>query len=82
MEAITEDSCFIGAYQSDFIEQVNKKNLKGKKLNKLSVNDVCVASNGDLYVTDYVNESIVCLSPSDTVSKAFSTAPLEPSPDS
>lgn len=38
-EAINEDTCFVGAFQSDYIEQINKKNEKGKKLNISSVND-------------------------------------------
>lgn len=40
LEAINEDTCFVGAFQSDYIEQINKKNKKGKKLNISSVNDV------------------------------------------
>lgn len=32
LEAINEDTCFVGAFQSDYIEQINKKNEKGKKL--------------------------------------------------
>lgn len=39
LEAINEDTCFVGAFQSDYIEQMNKKNEKGKKLNISSVND-------------------------------------------
>ncbi|XP_052706488.1 uncharacterized protein LOC128181946 [Crassostrea angulata] len=78
MEAIKEDICFIGALRSDYIKQVNKKNKTGKKLNKSNVNDVCITRNGDLYVTDSVNESIVRLSPSGAVSSEFSTAPLKP----
>lgn len=78
MEAINEDTCFVGAFQSGYIEQVNKKNEHGKKLNISSVNDACVTGNGDLYITDFVNESIVRLSTSDAVSTTFSTAPLKP----
>lgn len=78
MEAINEDSCFVKIAQSDYIEEVNIKNEKGKKLNIPSVNDVCVMDNGDLFVLDSVNECIVLLSSSNTVSTLLSTYPLKP----
>lgn len=75
LEAINEDTCFVGAFQSDYIEQINKKNKKGKKLNISSVNDVWVTGNDDLCIADFVNETIVRLSTSVAVSKTFNTAP-------
>lgn len=78
MSAINEETCFVGWLQSDYIEQVNKRNEKEKKLKLSSVIDVCVTDNGDLYATDGKKRSIVCLSTSDSVSTIFSTDPLVP----
>lgn len=77
MEAINEDTCLVGAFNSDCIEQVNKKNKKGKKIYTSGVQDVCLTDNGDLYATHSVKDCIVRLSQLDTVSTAFSTAPLK-----
>lgn len=68
----------VGALNSDYIEQVNKKNKKGKKFHTSGVQDVCITDNGDLYATDSVKDCIVRLSQFDTISTAFSTAPLRP----
>lgn len=77
MEAINEDTCLVGAFNSDCIEQVNKKNKKGKKVYTSGVQDVCLTDNGDLYATHSVKDCIVRLSQLDTISTAFSTAPLK-----
>lgn len=78
MEAINEDTYLVGALNSDCIEQVNKKNKKGKTFYTSGVQDVCITDNGDLYATDSVKDCIVRLSQLDTISTAFSTAPLRP----
>lgn len=53
------------------------KRMGLEKIN-ISVSDVCVIDNGDVYVTQYKNKSIVRLFPSDSVSANFSTVPLKP----
>ncbi|XP_052706609.1 uncharacterized protein LOC128182045 [Crassostrea angulata] len=77
MEAINEDSCFMRGLTSSYIEQVNRKNERETKIS-IKVNNLCVTDNGDVYATDFINKSIVRLSPSGSVSTVFSTAPLVP----
>eukprot|EP00105_Crassostrea_gigas_P045013 XP_019929161.1 PREDICTED: uncharacterized protein LOC109620696 [Crassostrea gigas] len=81
LEAINEDTCVVGGFGSGYIEQINKKNEKRKKLYIPNVNNVCVMGNGDLFVSSSVEECIriVRLSTSDAVSRTVSnTAPLKP----
>lgn len=77
LQAIDEDSCYVRDSNSDYIKQVNKRNEKKNEIN-LKVNDICIVENGDVFVTDGTNHSIVHLSPSGSVSEVFSTAPLTP----
>ncbi|XP_065925641.1 uncharacterized protein [Magallana gigas] len=77
IEAINGDTCFINGVGSDCIEKINRKNEKETKIS-ISVSDVCVTDNGDVYATDYKNKSIVRLSPSGSVSTVFRTDPLLP----
>lgn len=78
MEAINEETCYIREFQSKCIEQVYKNNKKGKRLDISGAEDVCVTDNGDVYVTESVNDCIARFSQSGAVSTAFSTAPLKP----
>ncbi|XP_065924427.1 uncharacterized protein [Magallana gigas] len=75
MGAINEDTCFVGTFLSGNIQQVNRGSENGMKFN-IEANDVCVTDNGDVYATDYENNSIVRLSPSGSVSTVSSTDPL------
>ncbi|XP_052703772.1 uncharacterized protein LOC128180031 [Crassostrea angulata] len=77
MEAINEDTCFVSDNKSGNIQQVNRRSENGMKIN-INATNVCKTDNGDVYATDYENRSIVRLSPSGSVSRVFSTDPLEP----
>uniref|UniRef100_A0A8W8IYZ2 B box-type domain-containing protein n=1 Tax=Magallana gigas TaxID=29159 RepID=A0A8W8IYZ2_MAGGI len=77
IEAINEDTCFLRGLNLDHIELVNRKNEKGTKIS-ISVSDVCVTDNGDVYATDYNNCIIVSLPPLGSVTTVFSAAPLVP----
>lgn len=77
LEAINEDTYFIKSLNSRCIEQVNRKNKKGRTIS-IDVSDFCVTDNGDVYATDYIKRSIVRFSPSESVSTVFNTAPLVP----
>ncbi|XP_062568695.1 uncharacterized protein LOC134230852 [Saccostrea cucullata] len=78
LRALCEDQCYIQQLGSDNIEQVNKQGEIKQKYNIKAANDICVTDTGDVYFTDYYNNSIGRLSPSGSVSTVISTDPLEP----
>ncbi|XP_061184998.1 uncharacterized protein LOC133193013 [Saccostrea echinata] len=61
----------------DDIEKVNQQGFKEHKFS-IDPNDMCVTDNGDVYFTDFSNNSISCLSPSGSLSTVVSTDPLVP----
>ncbi|XP_062577175.1 uncharacterized protein LOC134239043 [Saccostrea cucullata] len=77
LEALCEDSCYIGDVKSPYIEKVNKDGEKKHKYN-IDPNDMCVADTGDVYFTVSISKSISHLSPSGSVSTVTSTDPLGP----
>ncbi|XP_062576262.1 uncharacterized protein LOC134238164 [Saccostrea cucullata] len=77
MKAFSENQCYITEIDSDFIEQINKDGEKEKKFS-ISPNDLCVTDIGDVYITNYEDDSITHLSKSGAVSKVVSTDPLIP----
>ncbi|XP_065925876.1 uncharacterized protein [Magallana gigas] len=77
VHAINDDTCFVQDNSKCF-QQINMKNKKKEEKYNINVNGICVTDNGNVYATNNENDSIVCLSPSDSVSTVFSTDPLEP----
>ncbi|XP_052703774.1 uncharacterized protein LOC128180032 [Crassostrea angulata] len=77
MEAINEESSFVSDTKSNYIERINIRRKKREKI-KIDANDACVTKQGDVYVTDRKNNSIVRLFSTGSISKVFSTAPLHP----
>uniref|UniRef100_K1QPY3 Uncharacterized protein n=1 Tax=Magallana gigas TaxID=29159 RepID=K1QPY3_MAGGI len=77
MEAINEESSFVSDTKSNYIERINIRSKKREKI-KIDANDACVTKQGDVYVTDRKNNSIVRLFSTGSISKVFSTAPLHP----
>lgn len=77
LEAIDKDTSLFVNVESKYFERINIRNKKKEKFD-ITVNDVCVADNGDGYATDGENNSIVRLSPSGSRSTVFRTDPLEP----
>lgn len=60
MEAIKEESSFVSDTKSNYIERINIRSKKREKI-KIDANDACVTKQGDVYVTDRKNNSIVRL---------------------
>ncbi|XP_061177859.1 uncharacterized protein LOC133186642 [Saccostrea echinata] len=77
LRALCEDQCYIKQLETDYIEQVNKEGEKKHQYN-ITANDMCVTDTGDVYFTDFSNNTISCLSPSGSVSTVISTDPLAP----
>lgn len=76
MEAINEDTWFVGDIELEFIERITIKN--NKEQFKMNVNGIWIIDNGVMYATDFKNRSILRLSPLGSASTVFSTAPLRP----
>ncbi|XP_062622259.1 uncharacterized protein LOC134283798 [Saccostrea cucullata] len=62
-----------------FTREVNQQGKKGHSFSISFPTDMCVTDNGDVYFTDYNDNTIRRLSPSGSVSKVISTDPLVPS---
>lgn len=62
IEALNEEMCFVIQANSGYIEHINTRNGKERKF-KISGNDVCLTDDGDVFVTDDENNSIVRLFP-------------------
>ncbi|XP_061178363.1 uncharacterized protein LOC133187004 [Saccostrea echinata] len=77
LRALCEDQCYIKQLETDYIEQVNKEGEKKHQYN-ITANELCVTDIGDVYFTDFSNNTISCLSPSGSVSTVISTDPLAP----
>ncbi|XP_062576218.1 uncharacterized protein LOC134238111 [Saccostrea cucullata] len=81
LEAINEEKCYIADIESEYTEKVNKEGTKEQKLS-ISLYDLCVTENSDVYFADGGNKSISntihCLMPSGTLSIVISTNPLVP----
>ncbi|XP_078312762.1 uncharacterized protein LOC144619210 [Crassostrea virginica] len=77
LKALNEDSCLLTNTEKSNVEQVNKNGEIEKQFN-VDVGDMCVTDNKEVYVTDWENKSISCLSPSGSVSPVFSSNPLIP----
>ncbi|XP_061184795.1 uncharacterized protein LOC133192804 [Saccostrea echinata] len=78
LRAFCEDQCYIGDLKSLYIiEQVNKEGEKNHRYN-ITANDICVTDTGDVYFSDFSNNSISRLSPSGSVSTVISKDPLAP----
>ncbi|XP_061194803.1 uncharacterized protein LOC133202968 [Saccostrea echinata] len=75
LETFREDLCYIGEYDSEYTEKVNKNGAKEHKF-RIAPTDMCVIVNGHVYFADARNYSISCLSPSGSVSTVISTDPL------
>ncbi|XP_062611770.1 uncharacterized protein LOC134273599 [Saccostrea cucullata] len=78
LKALSEDQCYVSENKS--IKYTEKVNQQGKKTQQFGIlpNDMCVTGNGDVYFTDFDNNSISSLSPSGSVSTVISTHPLVP----
>ncbi|XP_078312771.1 uncharacterized protein LOC144619217 [Crassostrea virginica] len=78
LKAIDDDTCLMrNTIGSSYIEQVGKSGKKEKQFS-VNINDVCIAVNDEMYVTDGENKSISRLSASGILSSIVSTDPLEP----
>ncbi|XP_062577199.1 uncharacterized protein LOC134239062 [Saccostrea cucullata] len=77
ISASCEDQCYIREGKSSYTEQVTKGGKKKHKY-KVASNDMCVTDTGDIYFTDFSNNSISSVSPSGSVSIVVSLDPLEP----
>lgn len=89
LEAITRETCFFRESASEYIKEIQFKNNEKSEQFVIRGIDICLYDtfetmgerpnrNFDAYVTDRQTNSIVCLSPSNTVSTTFSTDPLTP----
>ncbi|XP_062615090.1 uncharacterized protein LOC134276814 [Saccostrea cucullata] len=80
LETIVKDQCYINELNSNYAEKVNQQGTK-EQIFSINPNDMYATDNhdnGDVYFTDFSNNSISCLSPSGSVSTVISTDPLQP----
>ncbi|XP_062569761.1 uncharacterized protein LOC134231806 [Saccostrea cucullata] len=79
--ALCEDQCYKQHFESDYIEQINKEGEE-KQVYKRTYSpvDMCVTDTGEVYFTDgkSIKKSMLCLSPSGSVSTVVFADPLEP----
>ena len=78
LKAIDDDTCLMrNTRGSSYIEQVGRSGKKEKQFS-VNINDVCIAVNDEIYVTDGEDKTISRLSASGSLSSIVSTDPLEP----
>ena len=78
LKAIDDDTCLMrNTIGSSYIDQVGRSGKKEKQFS-VNINDVCIAVNDEMYVTDGENKSISRLSASGSLSSIVSTDPLQP----
>ncbi|XP_061178470.1 uncharacterized protein LOC133187129 [Saccostrea echinata] len=77
LRALCKDQCYIREVNILYTEQLNKEGEKKHRYN-ISPFQLCVIDTGDVYFTDFDNNTISCLSPSGSVSTVISTDPLVP----